>query len=61
LSYDYEVRISGKVAALGARMLDGATRIIIRQFFARLIGQLGGNMPTDSLWRRILQSMRLRR
>jgi 2-furoyl-CoA dehydrogenase large subunit len=61
LSYDYEVKISGKVAALGARMLDGATRIIIRQFFARLTGQLGGGAPAASMWRRVLQFIGLRR
>jgi hypothetical protein len=40
-------------------MLDGSTRIIIRQFFARLIDQLGHDAPADSLWRRMLRSLGL--
>jgi 2-furoyl-CoA dehydrogenase large subunit len=35
--YRYEVEIGGKVAAVGARMLQGAARILIGQFFERLI------------------------
>ena len=37
--YDYNVDISGKVAAVGGRMLEGAAKIVVQQFFDRLIGQ----------------------
>ena len=40
--YDYEVRLSGKVAAVGGRMLDGAARVLTGQFFARLAREAGG-------------------
>ena len=36
LTYSYEARAGGKVAAIGARMLDGAGRVIIAQFFRAL-------------------------
>jgi 2-furoyl-CoA dehydrogenase large subunit len=38
LRYDYQVEISGKVAAVGGRMLDGAARVLMNQFFQRLAG-----------------------
>jgi len=36
ISYDYEARVGGKVAAVGGRLLDGAAKIVIGQFFAAL-------------------------
>lgn len=36
LSYDYGFDISGKVAAVGGRMLDGAARVLMNQFFQKL-------------------------
>jgi 2-furoyl-CoA dehydrogenase large subunit len=36
LSYDYEASVGGKVAAVGGRLLDGAARIVIGQFFKAL-------------------------
>ena len=36
IDYDYAVTVSGKVAAVGGRLLDGATQIVMRQFFERL-------------------------
>ncbi|MBO6719428.1 MAG: molybdopterin-dependent oxidoreductase [Rhizobiaceae bacterium] len=36
LSYDYEARVGGKVAAVGGRLLDGAARMVIGQFFKAL-------------------------
>lgn len=42
LTYDYEVEISGKVAAIGGRMLEGAAKIVVGQFFQRLAAQIGG-------------------
>jgi 2-furoyl-CoA dehydrogenase large subunit len=36
LQYEYAVRIGGKLAAVGDRLLDGAARFLIGQFFAAL-------------------------
>jgi 2-furoyl-CoA dehydrogenase large subunit len=42
IRYVYEAAIGGKVASIGGRLLDGATRVIIGQFFAALARQAGG-------------------
>jgi 2-furoyl-CoA dehydrogenase large subunit len=39
LTYDYDATIGGKAAAVGGRLLDGAARIVIRQFFTALARQ----------------------
>ena len=43
--YVYEAAIGGKVASIGGRLLDGAARVIIGQFFAALARQAGGPAP----------------
>ena len=40
--YRYDAAVGGKVAAVGGRMLDSATRMLIGQFFDRLIARAGG-------------------
>ena len=62
ITYDYEVEISGRIAAIGGRMLDGATRMVINQFFRRLTARVGGAEDAGpagrpSLWRRILRAL----
>uniref|UniRef100_UPI0039EEB49D xanthine dehydrogenase family protein molybdopterin-binding subunit n=1 Tax=Bordetella sputigena TaxID=1416810 RepID=UPI0039EEB49D len=63
LRYDYKAEVSGKVAAVGGRMLEGAARIVLAQLFEKLGGQAGGQpvpppgatpvrMPA---WRRLLR------
>lgn len=42
LSYDYDAEIGGKVASIGGRLLDGAAKMVIRQFFAALARRTGG-------------------
>ena len=42
IAYVYEAAIGGKVACIGGRLLDGAARVIIGQFFAALARQAGG-------------------
>jgi 2-furoyl-CoA dehydrogenase large subunit len=42
LAYDYDAEIGGKVAAIGARLLDGAAKIVIGKFFAALARHSGG-------------------
>ena len=36
LHYDYSANISGKVAAIGGRMLDGAAKFVLKQLFEKL-------------------------
>ena len=56
VGYTYEVRISGKVAAIGGRMLESASRILVQQFFERLAAQIGGRpiAARRSWWQRLL-------
>jgi 2-furoyl-CoA dehydrogenase large subunit len=42
VTYDYDAAIGGKVAAVGGRLLDGAARVVIRQFFTALASHAGG-------------------
>jgi 2-furoyl-CoA dehydrogenase large subunit len=50
LVYHYQVRVTGKVAAVGGRMLDGAGRVLIRQFIERLARQADGATATRVNW-----------
>uniref|UniRef100_UPI0035AE8D49 SRPBCC family protein n=1 Tax=Xanthobacter sp. TaxID=35809 RepID=UPI0035AE8D49 len=47
LSYTYEAFVGGKVASVGGRLLDGAAKVIIGQFFAALARKAGGGAGTD--------------
>ena len=42
MHYVYNAAIGGKVASIGGRLLDGATKVIIGQFFSALARQAGG-------------------
>ncbi len=57
LTYKYDAEIGGKVASIGGRLLDGATRVIIGQFFSALAHRAGGggvaNNASSSLWTRL--------
>ncbi len=57
LTYRYEASIGGRVASIGGRLLDGAARVIIGQFFAALAREAGGGGRGDLLaWlRRLLR------
>jgi 2-furoyl-CoA dehydrogenase large subunit len=46
LDYRYDAAIGGKVASVGGRLLDGATRVIIGQFFTALAREAGGGTRT---------------
>jgi 2-furoyl-CoA dehydrogenase large subunit len=48
ISYDYDAQIGGKAASIGGRLLDGAARVVIRQFFEALGRRVGGG--SGSLW-----------
>jgi len=57
LTYTYDAEIGGKVASIGGRLLDGATRVIIGQFFAALARRAGGSAAVGGaslgLWARL--------
>jgi 2-furoyl-CoA dehydrogenase large subunit len=46
--YAYDAAIGGKLASIGGRLLDGAARVIIGQFFAALARQTGGGTVKPS-------------
>ncbi len=55
LSYTYEAFVGGKVASVGGRLLDGAAKVIIGQFFAALARKAGGGAaPEGGLVSRLL-------
>jgi 2-furoyl-CoA dehydrogenase large subunit len=60
LSYDYQAEVSGKVAAVGGRMLEGAAKIVLKQLFEQLGRQAGGQGggASGSRWRRLIARMR---
>ena len=57
VTYAYTVEVSGKVAAVGGRMLEGAARFVVGQFFERLAAQVGGPMVREPWWTRLLRAL----
>lgn len=60
LGYDYQAEVSGKVAAVGGRMLEGAAKIVLRQLFEQLGRQAGGGSAASASgpwWRRLLRRL----
>ncbi|MDY8110818.1 molybdopterin cofactor-binding domain-containing protein [Fulvimarina sp. 2208YS6-2-32] len=54
ISYTYEAGIGGKVASVGGRLLDGAARVVIGQFFKALANHAGGtSVPGNGLLARL--------
>ena len=55
-------KLTGKVAAVGGRLLEGATRVVISQFFERLVAQVGEpGIAAVPWWRRLLRLLGLSR
>lgn len=54
LSYTYEAFVGGKVASVGGRLLDGAAKVIIGQFFAALARKAGGAPAASGFFSRLL-------
>jgi 2-furoyl-CoA dehydrogenase large subunit len=51
LTYDYEAQVSGKVAAVGGRMLEGAAKVVLKQLFESLGRQAAGeSLQTGGSW-----------
>jgi 2-furoyl-CoA dehydrogenase large subunit len=53
IGYSYEASVGGKVASIGGRLLEGASRVIIGQFFAALARKAGGGAAPPGLIRRL--------
>jgi 2-furoyl-CoA dehydrogenase large subunit len=53
VSYDYDAEIGGKVASIGGRLLDGAAKVIIRQFFASLVRHAGSTTEKRGFFARL--------
>ncbi|MPY69327.1 MAG: molybdopterin-dependent oxidoreductase [Alphaproteobacteria bacterium] len=63
VTYNYTVEIGGKVAAVGGRMIEGAARVVVGQFFSRLAAQVSGGAPgaaRGGWWNRLLAALGLR-
>jgi 2-furoyl-CoA dehydrogenase large subunit len=60
VDYVYAVKISGKIASVGGRMMEGAARALIGQFFNRLVRQSGGQPERQGLWDRLLAVLGIR-
>jgi 2-furoyl-CoA dehydrogenase large subunit len=58
VTYDYAIKLSGTVVSVGGRMLEGAAKALVKQFFNRLTAQITGQKnggsspgrPTNGLW-----------
>jgi 2-furoyl-CoA dehydrogenase large subunit len=61
VGYSYTAAVGGKVAAVGGRLLDGASRVIIGQFFAALARKAGGGAAVPGLLARLLALLGIRR
>jgi 2-furoyl-CoA dehydrogenase large subunit len=59
LTYNYDAFVGGKVASVGGRLLDGATKFIIGQFFAALTRKVSGPAasPQVGLTARLLRQL----
>jgi 2-furoyl-CoA dehydrogenase large subunit len=58
--YRYEAGIGGRVASVGGRLLDGAARLVISQFFAALAAHAGGGRRAPGIVARLLRLFRRR-
>ncbi len=58
VTYRYEAAIGGKVAAVGGRLLDGAAKLVIGQFFAALAAHAGGGTQHSGLIGRLMRRLR---
>ena len=56
VAYTYEAAVGGKVASIGGRLLDGAAKVVIGQFFEALANKASGKRgsPLMSAIRRLL-------
>ncbi len=60
IAWRYEAAVGGRVASIAGRLLDGAARLVIGQFFAALARQAVPQVP-ESWLARLLRALGLRR
>ena len=58
LDYDYAFSLTGKIVSVGARMIESATTMVLRQLFVRLGRVARGTTSPKGLWRRWLRLIR---
>ncbi len=58
LEYDYCLNVSGKLAAVGSRMLEASSRLLIKQFFDSLSAHFEPERVRMSWWQRLLRWFR---
>jgi len=58
VTYRYEAAIGGKVASVGGRLLDGAAKLIIGQFFSALAAHAGGGKQRSGVIGCLLRLLR---
>jgi 2-furoyl-CoA dehydrogenase large subunit len=56
LEYDYKITMTGMIAAIGGRMVDGVARATIQLFFQRLVREASRPRRSDAPWWRRLFS-----
>ena len=59
LTYQYDVQVSGKIAAIGGRFLKTASNIIINQFFDRLAQEISPEHRKNNFWNLILKCLKV--
>ncbi|MBT5049497.1 MAG: molybdopterin-dependent oxidoreductase [Rhodospirillaceae bacterium] len=60
ITYDYAIELTGTVASVGGRLIEGAAKSVVNQFFVRLGAQVGGgsaSATSESFWHRLLRSL----
>ena len=60
VSYDYVFTLTGKIVSVGARLIESASGVVLRQLFERLGHVAGGKKPPVSLWQRLLAFLGIR-
>lgn len=50
LSYHYQASVSGKLAAIGGRLLEASARVVLNQLFKALAQEAEGKRASQGLW-----------
>jgi 2-furoyl-CoA dehydrogenase large subunit len=58
LDYEYAFALNGKIVSVGARMIESATTMVLRQIFVRLGRVAGGTTPLKGIRQRWLRLIR---
>ena len=61
ITYNYAIELSGTVASVGGRLIEGAAKALVNQFFQRLTAQVSGKSISQKTpwWRKIFHSLGL--